>query len=252
MESPKENRAHFKGKDAISHVAETQAQGILTSAEMHGTEAPDHVTAAADAARDTAIFLIIIGVTLSHINIPQEITSILLLAMTLGWLIWRCGRSGWLGWQNLERLHRVIAEEKWEIEHHRDQEREELYALYSAKGFSGKLLEDVVDVLMADNDRLLRVMIEEELNLSLEKREHPLKIAFGAGLGTLTAFLCCFVFYLILHINGLLIGAFLVSGVAGGMTAYYWKNRRIPAIVWNIGLAIGTYGFVNFSLELLL
>ncbi len=33
---------------------------------------------------------------------------------------------------------------------------------------------------MADDNRLLRVMLEEELGLTLEAYEHPLKQAFGA------------------------------------------------------------------------
>ncbi len=91
------------------------------------------------------------------------------------------GRSAWLGWSRLERLHRILAQEKWEIEHNREQEREELGVLYAAKGFEGKLLEDVLDVLMADGDRLLKVMVEEELGLTLESQVHPLKQGLGAG-----------------------------------------------------------------------
>ena len=41
--------SHFQGKQAMEHVAETQASGILTSTEIHGTEAPGYATAALDA-----------------------------------------------------------------------------------------------------------------------------------------------------------------------------------------------------------
>ena len=53
--------------------------------------------------------------------------------------------------------------------------------------FSGKLLDEVIDVLMADDNRLLQVMLEEELGLSLETYEHPLKQAAGAFFGVIGA-----------------------------------------------------------------
>ncbi len=37
----------------------------------------------------------------------------------------------------------TIEEERWEIQHHRAQERLELTEMYAAKGLSGKLLEEV-------------------------------------------------------------------------------------------------------------
>ena len=92
---------------------------------------------------------------------------------SIGWLFWKLGRSSLLGWARLERLHRLIQQEQWEIEHHRAQEKEELTAMYHQKGLTGKLLEQVIEVLMADDNRLLRVMLEEELGLTLETYEHP-------------------------------------------------------------------------------
>ena len=79
---------------------------------------------------------------------------------------------------------RLLEEEKWEIEHNRNQEKVELKVLYRAKGFEGKLLDDVVDVLMADDKRALHIMLKEELGMTLEAYEHPLKQSLGALLGT--------------------------------------------------------------------
>ena len=243
--------SHFKGKDAMKHVAETQAQGRLASVEIHGAEAPGHIAGGADAARETAILFILFGLLISRFPDASAQGGLLLLCLSFGWLIWKAGRSAWLGWQRLERLHRVIAEERWEIEHHREQEREELFALYAAKGFQGKLLEEVVDTLMADGDRLLRVMIEEELNLSLETEEHPLKQALGAGIGTLAASLFASLSFILFGMAGLMIASLITLGIAGGISAGYQKNRRVPAIVWNLGLGIATYGCSFFLLEML-
>src|SRR6185295_12766345 len=81
----------------------------------------------------------------------------------------------------------VLEQERWEIEHHRQQERDELKELYRAKGFEGKLLEDVLDVLMADDDRLLKVMLEEEMGLQLAQLDHPMKQGLGAAFGALVS-----------------------------------------------------------------
>ena len=62
MENQPENQSrhsHFKDKDAIGHVVEAQAQGIISSTEIHGAEPSGITSAAADALRDCAITLIL-------------------------------------------------------------------------------------------------------------------------------------------------------------------------------------------------
>lgn len=240
---------HFKGKDAMSHVAEAQIQGIVSSAEIHGSEMPGHLYAAADAARDTAVVLGLLWILLSALQVPVDKSLLFLAIFGGGWLLWKAGRSAWLGWARLERLHRVIAQEKWEIEHHRQQEREELVALYAAKGFEGKLLQDVVDVLMADGDRLLRVMVEEELGFTLENHEHPLKQAVGAAIGSLIVLVGCLLGGFLFPSYGVLYTALILMGAAAAWAAWQDRNKMIPAIVWNLGLAILAGGFVYFMFK---
>lgn len=235
---------HFQGKDAIGHVAETQAKGILTSAEIHGTEIPGHISAGTDAARDTSIILLLVWLICFK--------SLPLMAIFLtAWLVWKCGRSAWLGWLRLERMHRVVEQERWEIKHHRKQERNELRELYGAKGFEGKLLEDVCDVLMADDERLLKVMVEEELNLRVETYEHPLKQAFGAAVGVAIAggfSLLCFTIWGAL---GMWLSTITTILISSALTAYYEGNKMISAIVWNLGIACLTASVVYFLLDYL-
>jgi len=245
METEPPKPTHFKGKEAVEHVIEAQAKGIISQAEVHGEETPGHISAFADTARETALTLLLVWLVAT--SITQGESPFLALSMfAVGWTAWKTGRSAWLGWSRLERLHRLVAEEKWEIDHHREQEREELAALYEAKGFKGKLLEDVMDVLMADDDRLLRVMLEEELGLSLEQQEHPLKQGLGAGLGSIAAFFICIIFTLIIPEFGIVIGSFCVVGAAAALSAQYEKNRKIPAIIWNLGLMVLAVGSTFF------
>jgi hypothetical protein len=247
--SAERNEDHFQGKGAIEHVIEAHAQGIIASAEIHGTEIPGHLSAAADSARETAIMLFLLVILLDFLDISTEQTLWLLAIFSCGWLVWKTGRSALLAWSRLERLHRVVAEEKWEIEHHRAQEREELRVLYAAKGFEGKLLEEVLDVLMADGDRLLRVMLEEELGLSLEVHEHPLKQSLGALIGTLVAGFIVLLSFYIYPDYGAAIGAAIVMAIAGASAALCEKNRPIPAVVWNVGVALLTAATVYFLLQ---
>ncbi len=138
----------------------------------------------------------------------------------------------------MERLHRVIEEERWEIEHHRPQEREELAEMYR-KGSEGKLLEEVLDVLMADDNRLLQVMLEEELGLTLEAYEHPVTnrpSAPSCGALVLPLSFACLGFWafpsfglpLLLPPSSIILSAPL---------AKLEKNRILHSFVWNLAIA---------------
>ncbi len=240
---------HIKGKGPLEHIIEAQAQGIIASSESHGAETPGHFSAAADAARETALLLLVLWAILTHLGQGGFNVTLILIITTIGWLVWKMGRSAWLQWIRLERLHRIIAEERWEIEHHRQQERDELKVLYEAKGFHGQLLEDVVDVLMSDGDRLLKVMLEEELGLSLQVYEHPLKQGLGAAAGVVLSGLICVLMVWLMPSYGIFIGAGLILGLAAAISAYLERNRIIPAVVWNIGIAGLAFSCVHFLLE---
>ncbi|KAF3362322.1 Uncharacterized protein PHSC3_001151 [Chlamydiales bacterium STE3] len=252
-QSPSSNETkhpHFKGKDAVTHVAQSQAQGMITAAEVHGTEIPGPVSAGADAARDTAFLLLVLSLILGQL-MPQHNLVNILIIFSAGFLFFRLGRSAWLGWFRLERLHRVLEQEKWEIEHNRDQEREELQELYRAKGFEGQLLEDVTDVLMADGDRLLKVMIEEELGLSLQNVEHPLKQGIGAAVGVLLAYTSCLLGFFLLGTQGLFLANILTIGVAAMIIALYAKNKWVAAAVWNVAFSLLAYFLIFFLFQII-
>lgn len=234
----KEIPLHFKGKEALEHVIAARIKGRAASSEIHGAELPGHYNAAFDAAKETALILLILWTLLTEVGLAQSSIHLLLLSFMIGFLFWKTGRSAILGWSRLERLHRLIEEERWEIEHHRPQEKEELRVLYAAKGFSGKLLDESVDTLMADDNRLLQVMLEEELGLQLESYEHPLKQAFGAFLGVLIAVLGMSLGLFLLPWWGFALTAGVLIGVASYLSAHFEKNNHLTAIVWNVSTAI--------------
>lgn len=236
--------SHFEDKDALAHVVEKRIEGIVSLSESHGTETPGHISAGADSLRETALVLLLVWLFFP--------SAYALVAFGLGWFAWKTGRSAWLGWARLERLHRLIEQEKYEIEHHRPQEREELVALYRAKGFQGQLLDDVVDVLMADQDRLLNVMLEEEMGLTLQAYEHPIKQCLGAAIGAFISLALSIGLFLLLPNYGIPIAAIVLIAAGAGASAISDKNRVIPAIVWNLSIAALSFGIGYFIFQILI
>ncbi len=234
---------HFQGKEPLDHVVEARRKGKLAASEIHGEELSGHYSAAGSSAKETALIIILVLALFTDI---QTIDPRLLLTFLLGWLVWKTGSSAILGWRRLERLHRVIEEERWEIEHHRPQERQELTALYAAKGFAGKQLEEVIDVLMADDNRLLQIMLEEELGLSLESFEHPLKQAAGAATGVIIASSLLLLALFTLPLTGVFLCAGLVIAISAGITAYLERNEVLTATIWNLAAAALAGGCTYF------
>jgi len=235
------NHEHFKGEEAATHLKAARKKGAKATEEIHGTETPGHISAGADSAKETAVVLLGMLVIFSLFSIQRPLWILGL--FSIGYLFWKVGRSSLLGWSRLERLHRLIEQERWEILHHRAQEKEELIAMYRQKGLSGKLLEQVIEVLMADDNQLLRVMLEEELGLTLESYEHPLKQAVGAGVGVLIAAASGALGYFIGGLVGVIIFLTVIFSTATLVSSKLAGNQLMKSLIWNLavgGLAVST------------
>ncbi len=242
---------HFKGKGPMQHIVEVQANGMTMSAEVHGAETPGALFACLDSFRESMLWIAFFVLVGHFLDFGLFHACVISSALFLGYALWRGCRAVHIANFRLERLHRVALEEKKEIETNRDQEKEELKALYKAKGFEGKLLDDVVDVLMADNERCLRVMLEEEMGFRLRENQHPLVQGLGGALGVLFSFLLS----LLLSYFGLLymlIGAIGISAISWAIIAKREKNRIIPAVVWGASEMIASLAVAYFILRSLL
>ncbi len=242
---PHSTQDHFGNKSIPEHLKEARARGAKASAEIHGTEISGQKAAFGDALKDTALAASLLWILITPLLAEKSAIAFLLLFL-LGWTVWKTCRSASFGWARLERLHRVIEEERWEIEHHRQQEKEELYELYRAKGFEGNLLNQVIDVLMADDNRLLQIMLEEELGLPLESYEHPLKQASGALLGSLLIVFFSIISYLLMppmYLIGVLLFCFLAAGVFIAKTE---NIKLLPSFIWNIAIFALSTGLMYF------
>lgn len=66
--------------------------------------------------------------------------------------------------------------EYWEIDNLPEKEKEEIREIYKAKGFEGVMLDKVVDIITADKDRWVDIMMKEELGMA-EITKSPFKTA---------------------------------------------------------------------------
>ena len=247
---PPPHSDHFQGKSVVDHLKQARTKGMHASHEVHGTEMPGHLSAGADASKETAIALRMLWVLSFFFSFQDRQLFFFFLFFSIGFAIWKTGRSALLGWSRMERLHRLIEEERWEIEHHRQQERSELAEMYRAKGFEGKLLEEVLDVLMSDDNRLLKVMLEEELGLTLEAYEHPLKQGIGALYAVaMTSCLCLFGLWAS-PLFGLPLCAALCIAIATIISAKIEKNRIYPSLLWNLAMGALVGSAVYFASKL--
>jgi hypothetical protein len=224
---------HFHGQSALKHLAEARADNVSASLEVHGAETPGPFFAFLDAARESALLLAFGLTVVDFFSVSTKQKFIVAVALLAGWAFWKASRSTILAWSRLYRMHRVATEEQAEIQTNRPQEREELIALYGAKGFSGSLLDTVVDVLMADQDRLLTVMLQEEMGLRLEENPHPLLQGLSAACGAVAPFLILSPALIWLPTIWTVAACVVVVALMGGFFARKEKNAMIPAFVWN-------------------
>lgn len=235
-------------KEITRSLAELQARGASISHKIHGVETPDSIYACCDAGKDCTIFLTALFIALSFFIIPYAQLTALVWSFFVALIVWKFGRATFLAATRLARLHRVAAEEKDEIEHNRTQEREELRTLYRAKGFDGQLLEDVVDVLMADGDRLLRVMLQEEMGFLLEETEHPLIQGLGAAIGAAISCGILIVAFLYSTLLITIVIALIMATITAVIPACYEKNRLLPISIWTVGIAVLTFATIYYMM----
>lgn len=237
--------SHFEGQSAVEHLKKARLKGFMASREVHGAELSGFFSSFTDALKESSVILILLSLL-----VQEEKAFLVFIVFALAFTLWKAGRSAFLGWSRIERLHRLIEEERYEIQHHRQQEKEELREIYKAKGLSDKLVNDVVDSLMSDDNRLLQVMLEEELGLTLETYEHPLSQALGAFLGVVLSSLIFILSYLLIPGYSYLLLPALLIVFASAFYAKKEKNNVLSAIVWSLAISFLSIAFGYFFLKI--
>jgi VIT1/CCC1 family predicted Fe2+/Mn2+ transporter len=128
--------------------------------------------------------------------------------------------SNYLGTRTFhQELSRARHEERHHIRTVPDGEREEVRQIFRAKGLTGTTLEEVVEVMTADEEQWIDIMVREELGL------HPTRhVPWKAGMTTFLAFCAAGSFPLAL---------FLVEALTGVTTAHpFGWTTAITAIAF--------------------
>lgn len=110
-----------------------------------------------------------------------------------------------------ETYERHRKTEYWEVDNIPEAEREEIREIYRDKGFEGELLEKVVNIITADKDRWVNVMMKEELEMIPENKS---PLAMGAA--TFISFLLVGLIPLLSYVTDVFIripNTFLASGI---------------------------------------
>src|SRR4029077_21211182 len=104
--------------------------------------------------------------------------------------------------------------EQNEIEAQPDDEREEIREIYSAKGFKGQLLEDVVSTITSNRETWVSTMMNEELHLQPIEQQSLVKSAAVVTLATLVGHFIPLLPFMIVSRMPAIIGAIALSAIA--------------------------------------
>ena len=131
-----------------------------------------------------------------------------------------------------------------------DAEQQEVREIYAAKGFSGKLLEDVVDTITTNRETWLATMMDEELHLQPIQNADILRTAVVITVATLVGHLIPLVPFVLLPRTPALVLAIALSALAlFGVGVYSavtlvgdWRQSGLRMIA--IGLGAAGIGFL--------
>jgi vacuolar iron transporter family protein len=142
------------------------------------------------------------------------------------------------------------AKELDEIERIPEAERQEIREIYATKGFSGDLLERVVDTITANRNAWLSTMMDEELHLQPVQQSDILRSSVIITVATLIGHLIPLLPFVVLARTPALVVAIVLSAIAlFGVGVYSavtlvgnWRKSGLKMVV--IGLGAAGVGFL--------
>lgn len=137
-----------------------------------------------------------------------------------------------------------LAREKREIREVPEQEREEIRQIYRAKGFSGKLLEEIVATITSSEKTWLDTMMRDELNLVPIHRNKVLKDAAVVGISSLVGSLIPLSPFFISPVKTGILLSFLTSALALFLVGVY-KARLTVGRPLKSGLELVLIGIAS-------
>ena len=134
--------------------------------------------------------------------------------------------------------------EKREIKEVPGIEEEEVREIYRSKGFKGKLLEEIVKVIISDEKIWLETMMNEELKLSPIDKSKPLRAALIVGLAAFVGSLIpLFPFFFTNVLSGIYISIFVSAIALFAIGAV--KARLTVGNLFKSGIQMAVIGIVS-------
>lgn len=144
--------------------------------------------------------------------------------------------------------------EEREIDEVPEAERHEIREIYAEKGFSGELLDQVVETITANREKWLETMMDEELHLQPVENADIIRSAVVITLATLIGHLIPLLPFFVLARVPALVAAFVLSAVVLFAVGVYsaktlvgdWRRMGVQMLV--IGLGAAALGYAISSL----
>jgi vacuolar iron transporter family protein len=135
------------------------------------------------------------------------------------------------------------------IERQPDMEKEEIRAIYAKKGFSGSLLDRIVETITANKDVWVAVMMTEEHELKPISRSRALRAALIVGLSALVGSFVPLIPFMLFPLKTSMMLAMVLSAAVlfsvGAYKAYvtsgHWGRRGAEIAVIGIVSALAGY-----------
>lgn len=137
-----------------------------------------------------------------------------------------------------------LEREKREIKEVPEQEKREIRDIYRAKGFRGKILDSIVKHITSDKKLWLDTMMEEELKLSKEGFENPLRNAWVIGVSAIVGSLVPLTPFLFMQVQPAMIASLVFSTVVLFACGYY-KNQLTVGNPLKGGLEMAFIGMIT-------
>lgn len=135
--------------------------------------------------------------------------------------------------------------EQWEIENVPEGEREEIKVLYQTYGFSGKLLEEIVQTITADKNLWLKVMMEQELKLEKIERKDALPAGIIVGVSAIIGSFIPLTPFFLLPINTAIWLSLAVSAITLFYVGYYKAQKTLGRRFLRSGIEMLAIGMVS-------
>ena len=144
---------------------------------------------------------------------------------------------------------RKLAQEKRDVIEKPDEERKEIYDVYSKKGFKGTLLNSIVKKITSDKSLWVETMMAEEHRLYPEDYDSPKKSALVVGLAAIVGSFIPLLPFLFLSIKlGIItsvaastIALFATGAITAKLTIGGWKKSGAEMALVGISAAVAGY-----------